>query len=73
MKRSASDEFCHDLKRIKFDNNVRDLTSNFSFQLDLVLKVDTNEFTEDIKNNHVSKPQSNCERGVKRVKDNESS
>jgi hypothetical protein len=73
MKRSASDEFCHDLKRIKFDNNVRDLTSNFSFQLDLVLKVDTNEFAEDTKNNHVSKAQSNCERGVKRVKDNESS
>lgn len=35
-KRTASDEFCGDLKRIKFDNNVRDLTDNLSFKLDLL-------------------------------------
>lgn len=34
LKRTASDEFCSDLKRIKFDNNVRDLTNNLcSFKL----------------------------------------
>lgn len=68
MKRSASDEFCHDLKRIKFDNNVRDLTNNLvSFQLDLVLKVDTNESAEDIRNSHVSELPGSSERGDKRV------
>lgn len=37
MKRTASDEFCGDLKRIKFDNNVRDITNNLSsFQLELM-------------------------------------
>jgi hypothetical protein len=68
MKRSASDEFCHDLKRIKFDNNVRDLTNNLvSFQLDLVLKVDTNESAEDIRNSQVSELPGSSERGDKRV------
>ena len=73
MKRTASDEFCHDLKRIKFDNNVRDLTSNFSFQLDLVLQVNTNESEQGIRSNHVTERQSNSKTGIKRVKPNDSS
>ena len=53
MKRGASDEFCHDLKRIKFDNNVRDLASNFSFQLDLIINVDKNKSERGMKNDRV--------------------
>jgi hypothetical protein len=73
MKRTASDEFCHDLKRIKFDNNVRDLTDNFTFQLDLVLSVDTNKSGEAIRNNNVTEPQSNSKTGAKRGRPNEGS
>ena len=54
MKRCASDEFCHDLKRIKFDNNVRDLANNFSFQLGLVIKIDSKESKEEIKKDNIN-------------------
>ena len=65
MKRGASDEFCHDLKRIKFDNNVRDLANNFSFQLDFVIKVDADETRENKTSNHYSKLESNSETPLK--------
>lgn len=65
-KRSASDEFCHDLKRIKFDNNVRDLTSNFSFQLDFVIKVD--EARGDETSSHPSELKTKSQTALRDIK-----
>ena len=67
-KRSASDEFCHDLKRIKFDNNVRDLTSNFSFQLDFVIKVD--ESKGEKTSNHASELETKSQQQILNTNEN---
>lgn len=37
LKRTASEEFYNDLKRIKFDNNVRDITNTLSVHLDFTI------------------------------------
>lgn len=69
MKRRASDKFCHDLKRIKFDNTVRDLSNNFSYKLDLVIKLETSESKTGIRNNHINKLQDSSHLSVKKARD----
>lgn len=69
VKRIASDEFRHDLKRIKIDNKVRDLTNTFSFQLDFVLEVDENEPDKEARNNFVGLMKHKSRRGVTGVRD----